>query len=53
MKAGETKYTKSSVTSATFSVKMAAAWKNAKVYCVIADKYGNTVKSKVVTMKMK
>ena len=53
LKPGATKYTKASVTSATFSVKMAAAWKNAKVYCVIADKYGNTVKSSIVTLKMK
>ena len=53
LKSGAKEYTKASATSATFSVKMAAAWKNAKVYCVIADKYGNTVKSKVVTMKMK
>lgn len=53
LKPGATKYAKSSITKNVFSVKMAAAWKNAKVYCVIADKYGNTVKSKVVTLKMK
>ena len=53
LKSGDEKYTKASATSATFSVKMAAAWKNAKVYCVIADKYGNTVKSSVATLKMK
>lgn len=53
LKPGATKYAKSSITKNVFSVKMAVAWKNAKVYCVIADKYGNTVKSKVVTLKMK
>ena len=53
LKPGTTKYAKSSITKNVFSVKMAAAWKNAKVYCVIADKYGNTVKSSVVTLKMK
>ena len=53
LKPGTTKYVKASATGATFSVKMAAAWKNAKVYCVISDKYGTTVKSSVVTMKMK
>ncbi len=53
LKPGTTKYVKASATGATFSVKMAAAWKNAKVYCVISDKYGNTVKSSVVTLKMK
>jgi uncharacterized cupredoxin-like copper-binding protein len=53
LKPGATKYVKASATGASYSVKMAAAWKNAKVYCVIADKYGNTVKSKVVTLKMK
>ena len=53
LKPGATKYVKAFATGASYSVKMAAAWKNAKVYCVIADKYGNTVKSKVVTLKMK
>lgn len=53
LKPGATKYAKSSITKNVFSVKMAAAWKNAKVYCVISDKYGNTVKSKVVSLKMK
>ena len=53
LKPGATKYAKSSIATNVFSVKMAAAWKNAKVYCVIADKYGNTVKSSVVTLKMK
>lgn len=53
LKPGATKYVKATTTAASYSVKMAAAWKNAKVYCVIADKYGNTVKSSVVTLKMK
>ena len=53
LKPGATKYTKASATGASYSVKMAAAWKNAKVYCVISDKYGNTVQSKTATLKMK
>lgn len=50
---GATKYQKASATGNTFSVKMSAQYKNAKVYCTIADQYGNSVKSKTVTLKMK
>lgn len=53
MKKGATKYTKSTVTSKAFSVKMTAAWNGAKVYCVVKDKYGNTVQSNIVTLKRK
>ena len=51
--AGETKYRKATFTGNAFSVKMSSQYKNAKVYCAISDQYGNTVKSKTVTLKMK
>ncbi len=50
--AGATKYVKSSITSATYSVKMSSAVKNRSVYCVITDKYGNTAKTKEVQLRM-
>ena len=53
LKPGATKYVKATATGASYSVKMAAAWKNTEVYCKITDKYGNTVQSKTVTLKMK
>ncbi len=51
--AGKTSYSKSSVKTATYSVKMSSASKNRMVYCVVKDKYGNTVKTVTVTLKMK
>ena len=50
---GASKYSKSSVTKSTYSVKMTAKVKNRLVYVVVKDKYGNTVKSKTVRLKMK
>ena len=50
---GQTKFQKASATGNAFSVTMSAKYKNAKAYCVIADQYGNSVKSKTVTLKMK
>ena len=50
---GTTTYQKAAVTNNAFSVTMSAKYKNAKVYCSVADQYGNVVKSKTVTLKMK
>ncbi len=51
--AGATAYVKSSTKTATYSTTMTAARKNRMVYCVITDKWGNTVKTVAVTLKMK
>lgn len=50
---GASKWKKSSVTKATYSVKMTSSLNGRRVYCVVKDKYGNTVKSNVVTLTMK
>ena len=50
--AGAKKYSKSSVTSATYSCKMTEKAKDRYVYCVVTDKYGNTEKSKTVVLRM-
>lgn len=50
--AGASTYTKSTVTTSSYSVKMDASRSGRKVYCVVTDKYGNKVKSDVVTLKM-
>lgn len=47
------KYTLSkSSKKSTYSVKMSSKVNGRKVYCVIKDKYGKTVKTKKVTLKM-
>ncbi|MBE6762564.1 MAG: carbohydrate-binding domain-containing protein [Ruminococcaceae bacterium] len=51
--AGASKYTKSSVTKSYYSTTMNSKSKNRLVYCVVTDKYGKTVKSNTVTLKMK
>ncbi len=51
--AGSSKYSKSSVTKSAYSVKMTSKVKNRLVYCVVTDKYGKTVKSTTVKLKMK
>ena len=51
--ASASKYTKSSTTKSTYSVTMSSKVKNRKVYCVVTDQYGNTVKTNTVTLKMK
>jgi len=51
--AGKTKYTKSSITKSTYSVKMTDSVKNRSVYCVVKDKKGKTVKSKTAILRMK
>jgi len=50
---GQSKYSKSSVTTASYSCKMTAKISGRYVYCVVKDKYGNTVKSTTVQVKMK
>ena len=50
--AGATKYSKSSITTSTYSVKMSDAVKGRYVYCVVTDKYGKTVKSTTVVLRM-
>ena len=42
-----------SFTGNTYSVKMNEERADRQVYCVITDKYGNSVKSDTVTLKMK
>ena len=49
---GKKKYTKTSVTKSSYSVKMSKKVKNRKVYCLITDKYGKKVKTNTVTLKM-
>ena len=51
--AGASKYTKSSLKTATYSAKMTNTVKNRLVYCVVTDKYGKTVKTVTVKLKMK
>ena len=51
--AGSTKFSKSSVTTSTYSCKMNSKSNGRKVYCIVTDGYGNTVKSKTVTLKLK
>ena len=51
--AGAKKFTKTTVKTAAYSVKMTSSVKNRQVYCVVTDKYGKTVKSNTVTLKMK
>ena len=51
--AGASKYSKSSITKSTYSVKMTNSVKNRLVYCVVTDKYGKTVKTTTVKLKMK
>ena len=50
---GSKKYTKSSVTKSTYSVKMTSKVNGRYVYCVVTDKYGKKVQSKTVRVKMK
>ena len=51
-KPGSSKYTKVS-TKSSYSVKMTSKVKGAYLYCVVTDKYGKTVKSSTVRIKMK
>lgn len=48
-----TKFTKSSTRTATYSTTMNAKRAGRQVYCVITDKFDNSVKTKTATLKMK
>ena len=51
---GATSFSKTtSFTSNTYSVVMDATRDGRQVYCVVKDKYGNSVKSDTVTLRMK
>ena len=50
--AGAKKFTKSSVTKATYSTKMREAAQGRQIYCVVTDAYGKKVQSKTVTLGM-
>ena len=50
---GSDKFVKSSITDATYTVKMAKKVDGRQAYCVVKDKYGKTVKSDVITLNMK
>ena len=50
---GSDKFVKSSITDATYTVKMAKKVDGRQAYCVVKDKYGKTAKSDVITLKMK
>ena len=49
---GASKYSKSSVTKATYSCEMSDKSKDRRAYCVITDKYGNSVQTKTVVLRM-
>ena len=51
--AGGSKYSKSSITKSTYSVKMSDSVHGRYVYCIVTDKYGKTEKSKTVMLKLK
>ena len=48
--AGATKFSKSSIKSATYTTTMTAAVAGRQVYCVITDALGNTVTTETVTL---
>ena len=50
---GSDTYKKSSATGTKYAVTMSDKYSGRKVYCVVTDKYGNAVKSKVVTLLSK
>lgn len=49
---GGKSFSKSSVTTKTYSVKMTPSVHGRKAYCVVSDAYGQQVKTKTVTLKM-
>ena len=51
-KAGSQSFGKSSITASTYSVKMSDANDGRQVYCVVTDKYGNSVKTNTVTLNV-
>ncbi len=54
MNKGATQFTESTVcTGDTYTAEMDSARDGRQVYCVVTDKYGNSVKSETVTLSMK
>jgi len=51
-KKGSTKFSKASITKATYSVDMTASRDGRQLYCVITDAYGNSVKTDVVAISI-
>lgn len=51
--ADQTKYTKSSLTTATYSVKMSEKVNGRRLICYVYDKYGNKVQAQTVILRMK
>ncbi len=49
-KPSASKFSKSSITTATYSVELTAARNGNRLYCVVTDAYGNTVQTDTVTM---
>ena len=49
--ASSKKYSKSKITKSYYSVTMSDSVNGRKIYCVVTDKYGKSVKSKVVTLR--
>lgn len=49
---GKSKYLKSENTTDTYTAVMDSGSKNRKVYCVVTDQYGYSVKSKTATLKL-
>lgn len=47
---GSSSFSKSSVTSATYSTTMSTSVNGRQVYCIVTDTYGRTVKSSTVTL---
>lgn len=50
--AGNSKFSKASITKSTYTVPMTAKRDGRKIYCVITDPYGYSVKSATVTLKV-
>ncbi len=46
------KFSRSSVTSAAYSVTLTEANSGRQLYCVVTDAYGNTVQTNTVTMRI-
>ena len=51
--AGASKYSKSSITASSYSVKVTDKVAGRQLYCTVTDQYGNTVQTVTVTLKMK
>lgn len=49
---GQEKFYESAVTSETYSMRMTKETSGRKVYCVITDRYGNSVTSKTVRLRI-